>query len=109
MNLTSETSPIFYLNNLTPGTTYRLELFAQNERGQSDIEHLTVTTLFMKNTKLISSSLQEYQYESWYSMMIISILFTILLVVIVVYIVCRLRQRQISRKNRRKEEQIKQK
>nr|XP_027199500.1 nephrin-like [Dermatophagoides pteronyssinus] len=109
INLTSETSPIFYLNNLQPGTKYHLELYAQNERGQSDFERLTVTTLFTKNTKLISSSLQEYEYESWYSMMFISILFTILLIVIIVYIVCRLRQRQISRKNRRKEEQIKQK
>lgn len=52
INLTSETSPIFYLNNLKPGTTYRLELFARNERGKSDVERLTVTTLFTKNTKL---------------------------------------------------------
>ena len=52
MNLTSEKSPTFYLSNLTPGTSYMVELYASNVRGQSDRSRLSVTTLFTKNTKL---------------------------------------------------------
>lgn len=132
MNLSSDSQPIFFLNNLTPGTSYMIELYASNNRGQSDISHLDVATLVTKNTKLsklfllgntlknitsilicflfyiVSSSLQEYEYDSWFSVLI-GFLMTILLVVVAIYIGCRVRHRQISRKNRRKEEQIKQK
>lgn len=52
MNLTSEKSPTFYLNSLSPGTSYMIELYASNARGQSDRSRLRVTTLFTKNTKL---------------------------------------------------------
>ena len=52
MNLTAEKSATFYLSNLNPGTTYMIELYANNARGQSDLSHLSVTTLFTKNTKL---------------------------------------------------------
>ena len=52
LNLTSKSSPIFYLNSLNPGTSYIIELYAKNERGQSKVSRLSVTTLFTKNTKL---------------------------------------------------------
>ena len=52
MNLTSEKSPTFYLSSLNPGTSYMVELYASNARGQSDRSRLSVTTLFTKNTKL---------------------------------------------------------
>ncbi|KAJ6224210.1 hypothetical protein RDWZM_002755 [Blomia tropicalis] len=108
VNLTSETRPIFYLTELNPGTTYMIELFAGNARGQGDMSRLSVTTLYTKNTKLISSSLQEIEYDPIYSLFVIA-LFAILLVVIVTLISCRLRQRQINnRRNKQKEEQIKQ-
>lgn len=126
LNLTSKTSPIFYLNSLSPGTSYIIELYASNARGQSKISRLSVTTLFTKNTKLstcpfsdpgtfwlslvsVSSSLQEIEYDPIFSLFI-GALFTILLVVIAAYITCRFRQKQIhTKRNRQKEEQIKQK
>lgn len=52
MNLTSEKSPAFYLTNLSPGTSYMIELYASNARGQSDRSRLRVMTLLTKNTKL---------------------------------------------------------
>ena len=55
MNLTSEKGPTFYLNSLSPGTSYMIEIYASNARGQSDRSRLSVTTLFTKNTKLSKS------------------------------------------------------
>lgn len=62
VNLTSETRPIFYLTELNPGTTYMIELFAGNARGQGDMSRLSVTTLYTKNTKLSKCCLDENTY-----------------------------------------------
>ncbi|KAH9387679.1 hypothetical protein TYRP_008872 [Tyrophagus putrescentiae] len=109
MNLTSEKSPAFYLTNLSPGTSYMIELYASNSRGQSDRSRLRVMTLLTKNTKLISSSLQEIEYDPLYGGVIGALLIALCLVT-VAFVFCRLRQRQISRrtKQRKAEEQIKQ-
>ncbi|KAF7489928.1 Nephrin [Sarcoptes scabiei] len=106
-NLSSESSPIFFLNHLTPGTFYLIELYAKNSRGKSPISRLKIATLFTKNTKLISSSLHDHEYDSWFSFLI-AFLLIIVMVVVAIHIVCRVRNRRIRKaKNRRQQEQIK--
>lgn len=50
--VSSSAVPVFHFHGLAPGTSYVIELYAENGIGKGEPSYLSVTTLSTRNTKL---------------------------------------------------------
>lgn len=127
-NLTSKNSCRFFMNNLKPGSSYFVELWASNRRGNSLKTRLAVDTMRTHNTKLgeflflsivllsnllffivsHSSSLQEIEVDPIYSAFFGAGIFGLVAIIVASFVSCRTRRSQRQRQAE-EAEQIKQK
>ncbi|XP_054154397.1 hemicentin-1-like [Oppia nitens] len=103
-NLSLTTSAVFFIDQLSSGTDYTVNLYALNAKGLSEPKQMFVSTLSTVNTKLVSGH-QELDYEPILAI-IIGALLSLILIVVIVIIICKIKQ-QDEEKDKR-EQQIRQ-